>query len=342
MTTINAPLPVLEADAFCNRFGEDGLRAAPRITTLQINIGLVCNLACKHCHVESSPIRTGDDENMSSETADRILSWLEQNHGPESGGIETVDFTGGSPEMNPHFQRMVTRCRELGIRVIDRCNPTIIPYHDPKTGTTYDWIPQFLADHQVEVVASLPCYLEDNVRKQRGMGAYDASIDGLARLNAVGYGTDPELQLNLVYNPVGPSLPPPQEGLAEDYRRELDERFGLVFNELWTITNMPIKRWRDDLERQGKLDDYMQLIIGAYNPATVEGLMCRHQIHIDSQGRMHDCDFNHALAMRTPGQEGRRLWETTLEELANRRIATGDHCYGCTAGSGSSCGGAIA
>ena len=337
MTSLSTHLPVLPADAFCKHFGEEGLRAAPRITTLQINIGLVCNLACKHCHVESSPIRSGDDENMTAETADRVLAWLDSNR-----GIETVDLTGGSPEMNPHFRRIVTHARSLGMTVIDRCNPTIITYRDPKSGDAYDWIPEFLAEHQVQVTASLPCYLEDNVRKQRGMGAYDASIEGLRRLNAVGYGSNPTLQLNLVFNPTGPALPPPQESLEQDYHRELSERFGLVFNQLWTITNMPIKRWRDDLERSGKLDDYMQLLVDAYNPATIDGLMCRHQIHIDSQGRLHDCDFNHALAMRVPGQEQTRLWDVPLNELAERRIATCDHCYGCTAGAGSSCGGAIA
>ncbi|MEM6799520.1 MAG: arsenosugar biosynthesis radical SAM (seleno)protein ArsS [Planctomycetota bacterium] len=331
------PLPVLPDDAFCSRFDNQGLIAADRITTLQINIGLVCNLACKHCHVESSPKRTGADENMSRDTADRVLDWLATNP-----GLETLDLTGGSPEMNPHFRRLVEGARALGLRVMDRCNPTIIPHKDASSETSFEWVPDFLAQHEVEVVASLPCYLEDNVRKQRGLHAYDASIDGLQRLNAVGYGSDSALRLNLVYNPVGPSLPPPQSGLAEDYRRELDDRFGIVFNELWTITNMPIKRWRDDLERAGKLESYMRLLVDAYNPATIDGLMCRHQIHIDSQGRLHDCDFNHALALRTPGCERRRLWDVSLQELAVRRIATGDHCYGCTAGAGSSCGGSIA
>ncbi len=330
------PLPVLAENAFFRRFDGGALRSAQQITTLQINVGLVCNLACKHCHVDSSPLKTAASENMSGETVDRVLGWLQQNP-----GIEVVDLTGGSPEMNPHFKRLVSQCRALGKRVMDRCNPTIIPFRDPSSGASYDWIPQFLADHQVEVVASLPCYLEDNVRKQRGRDAYDASIDGLLRLNEVGYGRDPSLQLNLVYNPVGPSLPPPQESLAADYHRELDERFGIVFNQLWTITNMPIKRWRDDLQRQGKLETYMQVLLDAYNPATVEGLMCRHQIHIDSQGRLHDCDFNYALDLRVPQHEEHFLWQVTLDDLANRRIATGDHCYGCTAGAGSSCGGAI-
>ncbi|MEN1679781.1 MAG: arsenosugar biosynthesis radical SAM (seleno)protein ArsS [Planctomycetota bacterium] len=331
------PLPVLPADAFHLRFGEAGLRAAAAITTLQINIGLVCNLACKHCHVESSPKRTGEDENMSGETANRVLDWLAENP-----GIDTVDLTGGSPEMNPHFRRLVEGSRSLGKRVIDRCNPTILVHTDGQTGAGYEWVPEFLAKHRVEVVASLPCYLEDNVRKQRGLHAYDDSIEGLRRLNAVGYGSDPELRLNLVFNPVGPSLPPPQESLAEDYHRELKERFGIVFNGLWTITNMPIKRWRSELERSGKLEAYLGLLTGAYNPATVDGLMCRHQVHIDSQGRLYDCDFNHALGLAAAVATGRRLWDVTLEELASRRITTGDHCYACTAGSGSSCGGAIA
>lgn len=330
------PLPVLQSNAFHHRF-DDGLQAAARITTLQINLGLVCNLACKHCHVESSPARTAAEDNMSMDTADRLLNWLRKN-----SGIETIDITGGSPEMNPNFRRIVTEARQLGKKVIDRCNPTIIPHKDSKTGTDYAWVPEFLAKNEVQVVASLPCYLEDNVRAQRGLHAYDASIDGLKQLNRVGYGTNPRLQLNLVYNPVGPHLPPSQTSLEADYHRELKERFGLVFNNLWTITNMPIKRWRDDLERSGKLEEYMTLLVNAYNPSTIDGLMCRHQIHINSQGQMHDCDFNYALEMRLPSHENNFLWDVTLEELASRRIATGDHCYGCTAGSGSSCGGAIA
>lgn len=334
MTTMTR-LPVLETQAFHRRF-EHELAASPQISTLQINIGKVCNLACRHCHVESSPAKRADHENMSAATADRVLGWLEAN--PE---ITTVDFTGGSPEMNPHFRRMVRRCRERGLQVIDRCNPTIIVHTDRVTGLGYDWVPGFLADHRVEVTASLPCYTADNVDQQRGRGSYDASVEGLLRLNDVGYGRDPELALNLVYNPGGASLPPPQASLEDDYRRELADRFGIVFTRLYTITNMPIKRWRHDLERRGKLESYMDLIINAYNPDTVEGLMCRHQINIDSQGRLFDCDFNQALNMPVPGHEATYLWEVSADELANRVIATGDHCYGCTAGAGSSCGGAI-
>lgn len=328
-------LPVLTEQAFHRRFETD-LTAAAQIRTLQINVGLVCNLACRHCHVESGPKRLSSEENMSAEVAGRILDWLRLHD-----EIETVDITGGSPEMNPSFRRLVTRSRELGRHVMDRCNPTIITYTDPRMGASYEWIPEFLAEHEVEVVASLPCYQEENVEHQRGRDSYRRSIEGLLRLNAAGYGRDPRLRLNLVFNPNGAQLPPPQEGLQEDYKRELAERFGLVFDELWTITNMPIKRWRRELEQQGSLQRYMQTLVDAFNPETVDGLMCRHQIHVDSQGRLHDCDFNYALDMRTPGHESRFLWEVSADELAGRRIGTADHCYGCTAGAGSSCGGAL-
>jgi len=329
-------LPVLPTDAFHLHFARE-LTAAPQITTLQINIGYVCNLACRHGHVESSPARTAPGENMDEATARRVVDWVLANP-----SIQTVDFTGGSPEMNPSFQPMVRELHDAGLKLMDRCNPTIIEHVDRKTGARYDWIPQFLADHRVQVVASMPCYLEDNVERQRGRGSYNASIEGLRKLNDVGYGRDPHLKLNLVYNPNGPSLPPPQEALADDYHRELHDRFGLVFDELWTITNMPIRRWRHELERDGKLEEYMTLLVNAYNPATIDGLMCRHQVSIDPQGRLYDCDFNQALNMHILGSEGRFLWDYTADELASRVIATADHCYGCTAGAGSSCGGALA
>lgn len=313
------------------------LHAAEQIKTLQINLGLVCNLACRHCHVESSPKRTSESENMSAATADKILDWL-----AKAPSIETVDLTGGSPEMNPQFRRVVDGCRSLGKQVMDRCNPTILVHKDANGEKAYGWAPDFLASRQVQVVASLPCYLEENVRKQRGLHAYPDSIAGLQLLNEVGYGKDPALSLTLVYNPGGPHLPPSQEQLEADYRSELSKRFGIEFNKLIAITNMPIKRWRTDLERQGKLEEYMQLIANAYNPATVEGLMCRHQIHTDSQGRLHDCDFNYALELRSLGNEHAHLWDLDPDQLASRPIATADHCFGCTAGQGSSCGGTLA
>lgn len=326
----------IDGNDFADRLGGP-LRAAASITTLQINVGLACNLACRHCHVESSPKRTGSHENVSPETAERLIEWL-----AAAPSIDTVDLTGGSPEMNPSFRRLVEESRRLGKRVMDRCNPTILVHRDADGVEPYAWAPAFLAEHEVHVVASLPCYLEENVRKQRGVHAYDASIEGLKRLNAVGYGVDPKLRLTLVYNPTGPSLPPPQESLEADYRRELRERFDLEFSELWTITNMPIARWRDDLDRQGKLAEYEQLLRDAYNPETVDGLMCRGQIHVDSQGRVHDCDFNYALGLRTPGFEQSYLWEIDPAELSDREIRTGGHCFGCTAGLGSSCKGTLA
>ncbi len=335
MSSENA-VPVIDhSSTFEERLGEP-LRAAPTIRTLQINVGLLCNLACRHCHVESGPKRDGADENMSAETAERLLDWLARHP-----GVETVDLTGGSPELNPSFRRLVEGARRLGRKVMDRCNPTIVTWRDPRTGLDGSWIPGFLAEHEVEVVASLPCYSEGNVVEQRGRGSWDASIEGLLRLNEVGYGRDPRLRLNLVYNPTGPFLPPPEGPLSEDYRRELGERFGLVFDELWTITNMPIARWRDDLERRGALEDYLVTLHDAHNPDTVDGLMCRHQIHVDSQGRLYDCDFNYALGLPVPGRERTRLWEVDLAELENRLIATAEHCFGCTAGAGSSCGGAL-
>jgi len=328
-------LPVIGDEGFRARFDTE-LFAADRITTLQINIGYVCNLACRHCHVESSPARTGAGENMDAATARRVIDWV-----LDQPSIRTVDLTGGSPEMNPNFRPLVEAVRASGRHVMDRCNPTIIEHVDRRDGTNYAWVPAFLAEHAVEVVASMPCYLEDNVDRQRGRGSYDASVEGLRKLNEAGYGHDPALRLNLVYNPNGPHLPPPEDGLEVDDRRELRERFGLEFNELWTITNMPIKRWRHELERDGRLEDYLTLLINAFNPATVEGLMCRHQISIDPQGRLYDCDFNQALGMRSPGLENRRIWECSMDELAARVIATDDHCYGCTAGAGSSCGGSL-
>jgi radical SAM/Cys-rich protein len=329
-------LPILNGHGFRARF-ETELRAAPVISTLQVNIGYVCNLACRHCHVESSPARTDVGDNMDEATARRVLDWVLAH-----SAIRTVDFTGGSPEMNPHFRPMVETLVGEGRSIIDRCNPTIISHVDETTGASYDWVPGFLARHRVEVVASMPCYLEENVERQRGRGAFDASVEGLLALNDAGYGHDPALRLNLVYNPNGPHLPPPQQDLEGDYKRELRERFGLVFNELWTITNMPIKRWRHELERTGALAPYMSLLVDAYNADTIDGLMCRHQVSIDPQGRLYDCDFNQALGMTVPASEGRFLWDYTAEELAERIIATDDHCYGCTAGAGSSCGGALA
>lgn len=329
-------LDTIELDPFAARLGSP-LRAKATIDTLQINVGLVCNLACRHCHVASSPKRTGEHENLSEATAERLLDWLA---GAET--IQTVDLTGGSPEMNPQFRTLVAGARALGKRVMDRCNPTILVQRDAAGRQPYAWAPAFLAEHQVHVVASLPCYLEENVRRQRGVHAFPDSIAGLKRLNEVGYGIDPSLSLTLVYNPVGPSLPPPQAGLEKDYRCVLEEEYGVVFSELWALTNMPIARWREDLERQDRLDEYLTLLETSFNAETIDGLMCRGQIHVDSQGRVHDCDFNYALGLRTPGCEEKFLWDLDPASFSSREIRTNSHCFGCTAGSGSSCTGSLA
>jgi radical SAM/Cys-rich protein len=327
-------LPILDRPHFEARFPRPLRRNT--VTTLQINVGRVCNLACQHCHVESSPARTAPRENMSEETARKVLDWtLAQET------IDSIDLTGGSPEMNPNYRWMVEAFVAAGLPVTTRCNPTIIEFRGWKTHEEYSWVPGFFAEHRLEVIASLPCYLEENVDRQRGSGAFEASVRGLLKLNAVGYGSDPRLPLNLVYNPVGPSLPPRQRNLEADYKRQLESRFGIVFNQLWTITNMPIQRWRRDLERSGELERYMLELIDAFNPETLSALMCRQLISIGPDGRVYDCDFNQALELPPRGLEDRFIWEVAVDELVDRDIVTGDHCYGCTAGAGSSCGGAL-
>lgn len=327
-------LPIINRPAFEARL--PGAFRRLSLSTLQINVGRVCNLACEHCHVESSPARTAPHENMSEDTAQKVVDWaLAQKE------IGSIDLTGGSPEMNPNYRWMVEAFVASGRHVMTRCNPTIIEHRGWKKPEDYSWIPSFYAANQLEVIASMPCYLEQNVDQQRGLGAYKASVRGLRALNEVGYGRDPNLPLNLVYNPVGPSLPPEQKSLEADYKRELAARFGIVFNELWTLTNMPIKRWRRDLERSGALEGYMNKLIDAFNAETLSGLMCRHLISIGPEGRIYDCDFNQALELPAPGLKDRFLWELEVSDLVDRQIETADHCYGCTAGAGSSCGGTL-
>ncbi len=334
MTTLQ--LPILENPHFEAQFNHELRRLT--IDTLQINIGKLCNLACNHCHVESSPAATAPADNMSAQTAQKLLYWaLSQKD------IRTVDFTGGSPEMNPNYQPMVRAFHQAKWRIITRCNPTIIQFngHSKKTTVDYSWVPQFYADHQIEVVASLPCYLENNVKKQRGSHAFSDSIQGLLKLNQVGYGSDPNLKLNLVYNPVGPNLPPNQHRLEAEYKEHLHDNYGLTFNDLYTITNIPIKRWRHELERDHQLEPYMTRLINSFNTHTLENLMCRHQINVGPDGRVYDCDFNQALELRPPGIEDRYIWELTAADLLDRPIHTADHCYACTAGPGSSCTGSL-
>ena len=309
-----------------------GVLRRERVTTIQVNVGKLCNMACHHCHVEAGPKRT---EIMSREVAARIVELLADNP-----GVGLVDLTGGAPELNPSFRWLVSEARRLGRRVIDRCNLTVL--FEPGM----EDLARFLAEHQVEVVASLPCYQRENVEKQRGKGAFDKSVEALRVLNALGYGRPGSgLVLDLVYNPVGASLPPAQAGLEAAYKRELGQLFGIQFNRLLTITNMPIKRFAHLLQRTGKYEAYMSLLVNHFNAATVPGLMCRTLLSIGWDGRLYDCDFNQMLELPLGLDSDRRpptLWQIgSLDALAGARVATGDHCFGCTAGAGSSCGGAL-
>ena len=301
---------------------------ARSIQTLQVNVGKLCNQTCHHCHVDAGPQRT---EIMTRDTIDQILEVLERT--PQ---ISTVDVTGGAPEMNPHFEHLVRGCSRLGRHVIDRCNLTVFFVK----GKSH--VPRFLADHRVEIIASLPCYSEANVDQQRGKGVFDRSIAALKQLNALGYGIeDSGLLLNLVYNPIGPNLPPPQAELESDYTRELLQQFGLVFNRLLTITNMPINRFLDDLNKSGQTEEYLNLLLNSFNPSALEGLMCRAMISVGWDGRLYDCDFNQMMDIPVGPPYPQTIDDFNYQTLAQRHIVTDQHCYGCTAGCGSSCGGAL-
>ncbi len=295
------------------------------LLTLQLNLGRRCNQACRHCHVDAAPWRT---EMMEADTAARIAEWIRDHRPP------IVDITGGAPEMNEHFPFLVETARSSGARVIDRCNLTILEEDG------FGWVAEFLAANEVEVIASLPCYLEENVRRQRGDGVFTKSIAALRRLNALGYGTG--LPLHLVYNPTGPTLPPPQAELEADYKEALARDHGIIFNRLFTMTNQPIARFADDLRRQNRWDEYLDLLAANFNPATVEGLMCRTTLSVGWRGELYDCDFNQMLEMPLGGG-GRplHLWDVTPVDLAGRAIQTGAHCLACTAGCGSSCTGTV-
>jgi radical SAM/Cys-rich protein len=298
------------------------------VTTLQVNVGKRCNLACHHCHVDAGPKRT---ESMGACTAQRILDLLERN--PR---VEALDLTGGAPELNPHFRFLVRGARALGRHVIDRCNLTIL--FEPGQEDTGE----FLAAHEVDVVASLPCYTKENVEKQRGRNVFDRSIEALRGLNRLGYGRNgSRAGLDLVYNPLGPTLPPPQKTLEEAYRQELESLFGVEFNRLLTVTNMPIKRFAQMLTRAGQQEAYLSLLVNHFNPEVVPALMCRSLLSVGYDGQLYDCDFNQMLEIPLAGKP-RTVWEIDdLAELDGAPIATDVHCFGCTAGSGSSCGGAL-
>ena len=303
--------------------------ARGRLDTLQVNVGYRCNQSCVHCHVGAGPQRT---EEMAGETIDLVLAVLAHRR------IATLDITGGAPELNPHFRRLVGAARDLGVRVIDRCNLTILD-----TAGQED-LAAFLCEQQVEIVASLPCYLADNVDRQRGKGVFESSIRGLRRLNALGYGRDGSgLILNLVYNPQGPALPPPQEALEADYRRELGDKFAIAFNRLFTLANMPIQRFGAILIAKGGFDHYMSLLRQAHRDHNLDGVMCRSLVSVDWRGYLFDCDFNQMLdlPLTAPGGGRRRLEDLLTDDLDRNPIRVAGHCYGCTAGQGSSCGGAL-
>ena len=339
---------------FAEKLGAQSLslrRSRPEI--LQVNVGKLCNLTCMHCHVNAGPKRK---EIMTRETIDRIIDWLAKTD------IPTVDLTGGAPEMIPDFRYFIMQIGSLELprHVIDRCNLTILLERG------YEDLSEFLAMNKVEIIASMPCYSPENVNAQRGEGVFEASIAALQLLNSLGYGTDSDLPLHLVYNPVGAFLPTSQDELEADYKCELKKHFQIVFNRLYTLTNLPIGRFASYLRRNNQLDDYMRLLIGAFNPATISGLMCRNTISVGWRGEVYDCDFNQQLGMQWMGGDGPPgrpdgpsgtgitarhpyhnnnkplfLWDIDPDSLEDREIMTGEHCFGCTAGAGSSCGGAI-
>jgi radical SAM/Cys-rich protein len=300
-----------------------------RLDTLQVNVGYRCNQSCVHCHVNAGPNRT---EEMARETVDAVLAFLAARRVP------TLDITGGAPELNPHFRRLVRAARAAGVRVMDRCNLTILEVPGQED------LAQFLADERVEIVASMPCYLESNVDRQRGKGVFEGSIRGLKRLNSLGYGHPATgLVLNLVYNPQGPALPPPQEGLEADYKRVLAADHDVVFNRLYTLTNMPIQRFGAILIAKGEFDRYLDLLRNAHLDANLDHVMCRNLISVDWRGYVYDCDFNQMLdlPLRHSARERVRLLDLLDGDIEGAPIQVAGHCYGCTAGQGSSCGGAL-
>jgi radical SAM/Cys-rich protein len=319
---MHATLPLIQATDF-------PALSRRRVGTLQVNLGYKCNQSCLHCHVNAGPTRT---EQMDRETAQAVLDYL------AASGVPGLDVTGGAPELNPHFRWLVAEARALGTHVIDRCNLTILEEEGQED------LAQFLAGHGVEIVASLPCYLEENVDRQRGKGVFGKSLSALRRLNDLGYGREGSGRvLKLVYNPQGPSLPPPQCALEADYRRELGTHYGIVFNQLLTLANMPIHRFGSTLVSRGQFNDYMRLLRGAHRDANLDAVMCRDLISVDWRGYVYDCDFNQMLGLplRVNGTPRTHLRDLIGKSLEGNPIVVMDHCYGCTAGQGSSCGGAL-
>lgn len=305
--------------------GHEGL-TRNRLLDLQINVGKLCNQACTHCHVDAGPKRT---EIMTWETMLRLIDWSRKND------IVSVDITGGAPELNPNFRKFVVELRTLGIRVMSRCNLTVLfenGQHD-----LADWY----AANEVTLVCSLPCYTRDNTDNQRGKGVFEKSIAALQLLNSVGYGSKTGLTLDLVYNPGGAFLPPDQKQLEIDYKEKLFSDYGIVFNNLYALANLPVSRFEHGLTRDDEFDGYMQLLLDHFNPQTLDSLMCKTLLSVDWTGRVYDCDFNQMLELPLAGKEKKFLWEISAKELYKQKIATRYHCFGCTAGAGSSCGGAL-
>ncbi len=301
---------------------------ADSIQTLQVNVGKICNQTCHHCHVDAGPTRT---EAMTLETVESILSVLRDHR-----EIVTVDITGGAPEMNPHFEYLVRESHALGRHIIDRCNLTVFFVK----GKSH--LPEFLARHQVEIVASLPCYSENNVDQQRGQGVFERSIRALRQLNSLGYGMEGTgLVLNLVYNPLGPTLPPNQHDLETTYKEELGKQFDISFNQLFTITNMPISRFLDDLKTSDQEENYLALLRNNFNPTSVGNVMCRNLLSVGWDGRLYDCDFNQMLELPIKSASPQTIANFERHTLETREIVTRQHCLGCTAGAGSSCGGTL-
>lgn len=299
------------------------------LATLQVNLGYLCNQSCLHCHVNAGPTRK---ELMDAESIDLVLEFLQQQR------IQTLDLTGGAPELNPHFRDLVRQARQLGVTVMDRCNLTVLELPE-QAG-----LAEFLAQQSVQIVASLPCYSQHNVDQQRGEGVFEDSIRALKRLNSLGYGQpDSELTLNLVYNPQGASLPPSQSMLEADYKQRLQSDFGVLFNQLFTLANMPIQRFGSTLVSKGEFDDYLSLLRGAYQSQNLDQVMCRTLISVDWRGFVYDCDFNQMLGLAMPDmQAGQTHLRDLLDQsITGRPIAVANHCYGCTAGQGSSCGGSL-
>ncbi len=344
MVMLDSAIPATVADSGslaldCGRLNErwnfyeillqNGLGELTRaqIREVQVNVGKLCNQACNHCHVDAGPKRT---EIMTWETMERIARWCAENK------VQSVDITGGAPELNPNFRRFVDACLNFGAGVTSRCNLTVLLVESQED------LARWYAERRVKLICSLPCYTKDNLEQQRGKGVFGQSIRALQILNGLGYGRLPELELDLVYNPNGAFLPPAQDQLEATYKTRLEEDFGIQFNRLYTLTNLPISRFRHYLERTGDYERYMNLLQDEFNPQTVPELMCQHIISVDWLGRIYDCDFNQMLDIPAGWRKPRYLWEQNLDQIANQPIAVDSHCFGCTAGAGSSCGGSLA